>query len=98
MPTKTTWYHRNYRDDFDSGISSDINKFTDDTKIGRIIRLDSDATVLQVDMDKMNEWTDRWQMQFNINKCKVHSVGRGNPQYMYMINNKALIGSDYEKD
>ena len=45
--------------------------FADDTKIGRIIRSDSDAIALQADLDRMNEWTDRWQMQFIVNKFKV---------------------------
>ncbi len=33
----------------DSGISSDASKFADDTKTGRVIRLDSDVTALQTD-------------------------------------------------
>ena len=42
--------------------------------------------------------TDRCQMQFGINKCKVFSVGRGNPQNSYTINNEALVSLEYEKD
>ena len=36
-------------------------------------------------------------MQFGINRCKVFSVGRGNPQNRYMINNEALITLEYDK-
>ena len=43
-------------------------------------------------------WKDRWQMQFIINRCKVFSVGRRDPQYRYTLNNEVLIGSEYEKD
>ena len=57
----------------------------------RIIRSGSDAIALQADMDRINEWADRWQMQFDSNKCKLLSVGRGNPQNRYLINNEALI-------
>ena len=35
---------------------------------------------------------------FPLNQCKVHSVGRGNPQNRNTINNKALIGWEYGKD
>ena len=87
-----------YIDDLDSGTSSDISKFANDTKIGRIIGSDSDAITLQVYLDRMNEWTDRWQMQFNINKCKVLSLGRDNPQNRYTINHEALRSLGYEKD
>ena len=41
--------------DVDGGINSDINKLADDTKIGRLIRSDSDAIALQADLDRMNK-------------------------------------------
>ena len=87
-----------YINDLHSGTSSDISKFANDKKIGKIIRSDSDAITLQVYLDRMNEWTDRWQMQFNINKCKVLSLGRDNPQNRYTINHEALRSLGYEKD
>ena len=87
-----------YINDLDSGISSDISKFADDTKVGRLIRTETDAIALQEDLDKMMEWTNRWQMQFNINKCKVLSVGRGNPHSRYTLNNETLVGTGQEKD
>ena len=74
-----------------SGTSSDISKFADNTKIRRIIRLDFDAIPLQVDLDIMNGWTDKWQMQFDINKCRILSIGRGNPHYRYTINMRLLL-------
>ena len=37
-------------------------------------------------------------MQFSINKCKVLSVGRGNPHNKYTLNQEELVGSEYEKD
>ena len=51
-----------YIKDLDSGISSDVSKFADDTKIGRVIRSDSDVIALQADLDNMNEWSSKWQM------------------------------------
>ena len=81
----------------DSGISSDISKYADDMKIDRLIRSHFDVNALQENLDRMNEWTDRWQMQVNIKKCKVFSVGGDNSQNRYTINNEALISSEYEK-
>ena len=87
-----------YINDLDSGISSDVSKFADDTKIGRVIRSDTDVIALQTDLDKMNEWSNIWQMKFNINKCKVLNVGRGNPHNKYTLNQEELESSEYEKD
>ena len=86
-----------YINHLDFGISSNISKFADDMKKSRIIRLDSDAIAMQTDLDGMNECTDRWQMQFNINQCKVLRVGKGKPQCIYAIKNEALIDSEYDK-
>ncbi len=57
-------------------MSGVIPKFADDTKISRLIRSDS---------DKMSEWSNRWQMQFHVNKCKVLIVSRGSPHNKYSL-------------
>ena len=87
-----------YINDLDSGISSDVSKFADDTKIGRLIRSDSDVIALQEDLDRLNEWSSKWQMQFNTSKCKVLRVGRGKPHNRYTLNREELVCSEYEKD
>ena len=45
--------------DLDSAISSDII-FVNDTKIGTLIKSDSDGIALQANLDMMNEWRDKW--------------------------------------
>ena len=37
-------------------------------------------------------------MEFNVSKCKVFSVGWGNPHNRYTLNHEDLEGSGYEKD
>ena len=87
-----------YINDLDSGVSSHLSKFADDTKIGRIIRSDEDTMALQADLEIMYEWADKWQMQFNISKCKVLSIGRDNPHNRYTLNNEDLVRLESEKD
>merc|ERR1711911_31364 len=53
---------------------------------------------LQTDLEIMYEWADKWQMQFNISKCKVLSVGRDNPHNRYILNNEDLVRLESEKD
>ena len=74
----------------DSGISSGVSKFADDSKIGRIIRSESDVKDLQGDLDRLNEWVVRWQMEFDIDKCRVMNVGRENPHNRYNISKVKL--------
>ncbi len=42
-----------YINDVDSGISSEVSKFPDDTKVGRVIMTDQHARELQGDLDRL---------------------------------------------
>ena len=64
-----------YINDLDSGISSDISKFADDTKVGRKIQSRQEENSLQEDFDKMYQWSQICQMDFNISKCNTLYVG-----------------------
>ncbi len=46
----------------------------------------------------MNERSNKWQIQFNVNKCKALSTGRDNPRNKYTLNREELVSSEYEKD
>jgi len=39
-----------------------------------------------------------WQMQFNVNKCKVMHVGNKNPRFSYSISINELQAIETEKD
>ena len=51
-------------------------KFADDTKIVRQVRDVQDNISMQADLDQLVEWADKWQMQYNVSKCKVMHVGQ----------------------
>ena len=55
-------------------------KFADDTKLFRQDSDTVDALGMQEDLDRLVEWADKWQMQFNVSKCKVMHVGKKNPR------------------
>ncbi len=69
--------------DLDVGISSEVSKFADDTKVGRVIRTEKDAKELQGHLDRVYDWARKWQMEFNTGKCSVMSAGRNNPLHNY---------------
>ena len=44
------------------------------------------------------EWSEAWQMKFNVNKCKVMHYGFNNPSYEYLMNDEVLIDTEKERD
>ena len=44
------------------------------------------------------EWSEAWQMKFNVNKCKVMHYGFNNPSYEYLMNGEVLTDTEEERD
>ena len=84
-------------DDVVSSVST-IKKFADDTKLGQALLTQDDSLNLQECLDKLTEWSNKWGMSFNVEKCKVMHVGHNNPGYTYKMNNVELASVDQEKD
>ncbi len=87
-----------YINDLDSGISNEVSKFANDTKVGRVIRTNKDASELRGDLDRLYDWARKWQMEFNIGKCSVMSTGWNNPLHNCSLNDTPLGRSSCEKD
>ena len=73
-------------------------KFADDTKVGQIVRNEEDCARLQAALDGMVDWTVRWGMQFNVQKCKVMHVGRSNAEHKYSMGGAELSKTEEERD
>ena len=48
--------------------------FTDDTKLFRVIKFNSDIAILQDDLNTMSDLSDEWLLRFNKEKCKLLSI------------------------
>ena len=72
--------------------------FADDTKVARTIQSEEDAKRMQEIIDRIEEWSNRWGMAFNADKCKVMHMGRNNPQYKYTMGGRQIGESTAEKD
>ncbi|KAE8636156.1 hypothetical protein XENTR_v10002860 [Xenopus tropicalis] len=57
-----------------------------------------DVASLQQDLDQLAIWAAKWQMRFNVVKCKVMHLGCKNIQATYTLNGTALGKSIMEKD
>ena len=67
---------------FDTNIFSKMSKFADDTKLCyRATNLD-DITELHEDINKLVEWTNKWQINFNVDKYSVMHIRHNNIQGM----------------
>ena len=87
-----------YIDDIDEGLHCKISKFADDTKLGNRVDTQEQRSLLQSDLNKLTDWAHKWQMDFNINKCKVLNVGSKNEKFSYMMNDERLDNVNKEKD
>ena len=66
-----------YINDLEEGVTGNILKFADDTKLFRKVREIGDKQKLQDDIDKFVKWSKKWQMLFNFGKCKCLHTGSG---------------------
>ena len=76
-----------YINDLDdcTGMISAMKKFADDTKLGNIAATVNDCERLQQCIDQLLTWAATWHMEFNIKKCKVMHIGRGNLLLQYTM-------------
>ena len=59
-------------DDMADDISSRTIQFADDTKLWKIINNEEDKNELQKDLERLEDWSDKWLLKFNPKKCEVH--------------------------
>jgi Reverse transcriptase (RNA-dependent DNA polymerase)/Endonuclease-reverse transcriptase len=75
-----------------------VAKFADDTKLAQVIRAEQDRENLQRSLEGMQSWADKWGMRFNVAKCKIMQVGRGNGHYNYQLAGTDLTHTEEERD
>ena len=62
-----------YINDLDDNITSNVLKFTDDTKVFRKVNTYGDKQHLQNNLDKFVKWFEQWQMLFNFGNLVVNN-------------------------
>ena len=57
---------------------------------------------MQEDLNRLQNWSDKWNLYFNVEKCKVLHVGKNNPEHDYNMKmkgvNRSLQKCEEEKD
>ena len=72
--------------------------FADDAKVYRNVATSTGAESLQADVDALVAWSDRWQLSFNEEKCKVLHLGAGNLHRQYTMRGTSLEETENERD
>ena len=60
-----------YINDICDDVTSTIRLFADDCLIYRVVKTVHDSCKLQCDLNSISDWAQRWQMKFNVKKCKL---------------------------
>ena len=85
-----------YINDMPSSVLSSI--FADDAKLYRNMSSNDNHPTLQHDLQQLEKWSEKWQLRFNLNKCKVMHLGRQNPRPNYTMGRTTLATTTSEKD
>ena len=79
-----------------------ISLFADDTKLSNTIGRLEDASYLQSDLDSIVQWSKKWSLRFNPQKCKVLHLGKHNEKFSYSMmedGNRIILDQvPFEKD
>ena len=81
-----------YINDIGEHITSNLRLFADDSLLYCAIDIPQDCLALQEDLDKLSQWSYKWQMSFNVSKCKSLSITRKRNPYLhqYTLNGQEL--------
>ena len=72
--------------DMDCSVVNQLFKFADDAKLSS----DWDRIGLQDDLQSLFDWANEWQMEFNVQKCKVMHIGNSNKNFKYYMDGNEL--------
>ena len=89
-----------YINDMGENVSSYISLFADDAKLLRKVVNYDDCRELQNDIDRVSDWSTKWQMQFNIGKCKKIEFGKSSKRcsFNYKLGPNVIKKASEEKD
>lgn len=89
-----------YINDMPKDINAYMNMFADDAKIMKHIVGENSCRELQSDLDKINQWSEMWKLEFNTDKCHVMEVGvsKRRPHWEYKLGECVINPSEKEKD
>ncbi len=86
-----------FLNDIESGLTPTISKFVDDTKVGGKVLTKIVWKITQRDLNHIIEWLEKQQMSFNVDRCKVCTLGPEN-HHTFTTNRNPLQVMQREED
>ena len=74
-----------YINDLPRHVSSKAKLYADDTLLYRVINTPNDISILQVDLNSLSQWAQKWQMTFNASKCAHLTITHKLSSFPYTV-------------
>ena len=74
-----------YINDLPDDLKGHVKMFADDTKVYSHIRNNDDCELLQNDLDSLSNWSEKWQLKFNVGKCGIMHYGHQREEFTYSM-------------
>nr|VZI06352.1 unnamed protein product [Spirometra erinaceieuropaei] len=90
-----------YVDDAARALDCEVAMFADDMKIWSLIRGPADEDRLQMNLNRLEEWSNRWLLRFNVAKCSILRLGntaRSASTRVYFLGGAALQEVEAQRD
>ncbi len=87
-----------YINNINLGLNNYISKSANDTKIGNATLSESDRRSPLEDFSKISDWSVKWELAFNINKCLIQQVGSRNIKNDYEMRSVKIKNVHSVKD
>ncbi len=71
--------------DMPDNINNFVSMFADDTKLFGRSTTQSDSDSIQADLQKLQDWSMKWDLRFNEQKCKSLYLGKNNAKNTYKM-------------
>ena len=84
------WTYIVYINDLPAKLQSKVQLFADDTIVYMAVANETDAAIVQKDLKLLEEWENRSQMSFHLDKCYVPWVTRCRNPHDYILHNQIL--------
>ena len=84
--------------DLPEACSSICKLYADDTKLMSSVHRPGLVDILQKDLDSLVEWSSKWLMNFNLEKCVVMHLGADNERHEYKMGGHVLATTNKERD
>ncbi len=77
-----------------------MNMFANDAKLLRRAKNEEDCVALNQDLDKISEWSQKWEMAFNTKNCSVLEFGKSSRRVSlnYSLNDERIMKKAEKRD